>query len=69
MGTIKIYGREGKKGGEGGRGGGGGGNSLAKEQKAGLMITRDLEMGTRRTEASSRFSFNLHSSLDLPFLF
>lgn len=48
---------------------GGGGNSLAKEQKAGLMITRDLEMGTRRTEASSRFSFNLHSSLDLPFLF
>ncbi len=46
-----------------------GGNSLAKEQKAGLMITRDLEMGMRRAEASSRFSFNLHSSLDLPSLF
>lgn len=33
MGTIKIYGREGEQGGEGG------GNSLAEEQKAGLMIT------------------------------
>lgn len=36
MGIIKIYDREGEKAGEGGRGGG---NSLAKEQKAGLMIT------------------------------
>ena len=43
MGTIKIYRREGEKGGEGGRGAGGGGNSLAEEQKAGLMITWDLE--------------------------
>ena len=49
MGTIKIYRREGEKGrrrwgGGGGRGGGGEGeNSLAEEQKAGLMITWDLE--------------------------
>lgn len=41
--------REGKVG-EGMKRGWGWGNTLAKEQKAGLMITWDLEMGTRRTE-------------------
>jgi len=39
MGTIKIYGREGERGGEGGRWNEQRGNSLAKEQKARLMIT------------------------------
>lgn len=69
MGTIKIYGREGAQGGEGGRGKWRGGNILAEEQKAGLTITRDLEMGKRRIEASSPFSFNIYSSFDLSFSF
>lgn len=68
VGTIQIYGTKGEK-----RRGRwemwvsrGGGGSLAEEQKAKLMITRDLEMGMRRTEASSPHSFNLHSFPDLP---
>lgn len=43
MGTIKIYRREGEKGRRRWERSGGGGNSLAEEQKAGLMITWDLE--------------------------
>lgn len=70
VGAIKIYGSEGEKGGDGGRRSEQRGNSLAEEQKAKLMITRDLEMGMTRTETSSPHSFNLHSIPDLPlFLF
>lgn len=69
VGTIKMYGREGEQGGEGGRGNEGGETFWQKNKRQELMITWDLEMGTRRTEASSPFSFSFYCFLDLSFPF